>query len=69
MKYLIVKDRRSVYFHVMKRKHWWNRWKYCRAPIKKGSNELPRIWRWDTEKGAQAFINQSIKNEINVQGT
>jgi hypothetical protein len=61
MDYKIVKDRFSGY-NVMYKKNIWRRWKYCRAPA--GPAKLfQHIWRWDTEKGAQAFINQQLKDE------
>lgn len=39
-------------FNVMKKTSWWTRWKYVKrktAPF--------LVWRWDTRKGAQAYIN------------
>jgi hypothetical protein len=62
MKYLIEKDKNNK-FHVLYKKHWWHRWKYCRRPIGKNavSNYTP-IWQWNTEKAAQAYINQKLKN-------
>jgi len=50
-KFKIVEDIMTG-FHVMKKTSWWTRWKYVRrktAPF--------LIWRWDTRKGAQAYIN------------
>ena len=39
-------------FNVMKKTSWWRPWKYVRRKTKPFL-----VWRWDTRRGAQAFIN------------
>lgn len=62
MKFKVVYDYRHNRYCVMKKKNWYSRWKYARAPKTKWvSEDYAHIWHWDTEKGAQAFINQEVK--------
>jgi hypothetical protein len=46
----------------MKKKNWYSRWKYLRAPKTKAVPEdYAHIWHWSTERGAQTYINQELK--------
>lgn len=50
-KFKIVEDTMTG-FNVMKKEAWWKPWKYVKrktAPF--------LVWRWDTRRGAQAYIN------------
>jgi len=64
MNYKIVKGPSK--YHVMYKKHWWSRWKYCRRPKGQAPNDnFAYVWQWDTERGAQAYINGCLKENMN----
>ena len=58
----VVYDYRLNRYCVMKKKNWYSRWKYLRAPKTKAVPEdYAHIWHWSTERGAQTYINQELK--------
>lgn len=61
MRYKIVKDKDGK-FHVKSKRFWLSPWRYARRPKYKGPgiNTYRYVWVWDTEKGAQAYINQEL---------
>jgi len=64
MNYKIVKGPSK--YHVMYKKHWWSRWKYCRRPKGQAPNDnFAYVWQWDTERGAQAYINECLRENMN----
>ena len=57
----IVYDHMLNKYCVMKKKNWFSRWKYIRAPKTKSvSTSYAHIWHWNTKKGAGAYINQEL---------
>lgn len=57
MKYKVVKNDRSIdeQYFIMRKKNFFTRWKFLR-------NELGLISFWRSEKSAQKYVEQLIKN-------